>query len=168
MKIAIGCDHGALALKESVKKVLAELGMEIDDVGTYTEDSVDYPDIAERFAGKSSRATRSEVWCFAAPASVSRLRRTRSREFAARFAVRRTRRGWRGRTTMRMCWLSAGACSAPAWQERLSARFSRRTSRAAATSAASVKLWHWKTKDRKVEENTNGIDGHFGTDGPRT
>ena len=41
MKIAIGCDHGALALKECVKKVLAELGAEIDDVGVYTEDSVD-------------------------------------------------------------------------------------------------------------------------------
>ena len=65
MKIAIGCDHGALALKESVKKVLAELGMEIDDVGTYTEDSVDYPDVAEQVCGKvvSGEAERGIVLC---------------------------------------------------------------------------------------------------------
>ena len=65
MKIAIGCDHGALVLKESVKKVLAELGMEIDDVGTYTEESVDYPDIAEKVCGKvvSGDAERGVVLC---------------------------------------------------------------------------------------------------------
>lgn len=65
MKIVIGCDHGALALKESVKNVLAELGMEIDDVGTYTEDSVDYPDVAEQVCGKvvSGEAERGIVLC---------------------------------------------------------------------------------------------------------
>ena len=65
MKIAIGCDHGALTLKESVKKVLAELGAEIDDIGTYTEDSVDYPDIAEKVCEKviSGEADRGVVLC---------------------------------------------------------------------------------------------------------
>lgn len=48
MKITVGCDHGALSLKESVKAVLSELGAEVSDVGTYTEDSVDYPDIAKK------------------------------------------------------------------------------------------------------------------------
>ena len=65
MKVAIGCDHGALAMKESVKKVLAELGAEIDDIGTYTEDSVDYPDIAEKVCEKviSGEADRGVVLC---------------------------------------------------------------------------------------------------------
>ena len=65
MKIAIGCDHGALALKESVKKVLAELGTEVDDIGAYTEDSVDYPDIAEKVCEKvvSGEAERGVVLC---------------------------------------------------------------------------------------------------------
>ena len=65
MKVTIGCDHGALALKESVKKVLAELGMEIDDIGTYTEDSIDYPDVAEKVCGKvvSGEAERGVVLC---------------------------------------------------------------------------------------------------------
>lgn len=48
MKIVIGCDHGAVDLKEEVKMVLQEYGVEIKDVGTYTHESVDYPDIAEK------------------------------------------------------------------------------------------------------------------------
>ena len=65
MKIVIGCDHGALALKEEVKKVLAEFSAEVNDVGTYTEDSVDYPDIAEKVCSEitSGRAERGIVLC---------------------------------------------------------------------------------------------------------
>ena len=65
MKITIGCDHGALALKESVKEVLAELGAEVNDVGTFTEDSVDYPDIAEKVCAEiaSGRSERGVVLC---------------------------------------------------------------------------------------------------------
>ena len=44
MKITIGSDHGAVALKEEVKKVLAEFGVEVTDVGTFGTDSVDYPE----------------------------------------------------------------------------------------------------------------------------
>ena len=46
MKIAIACDHGALALKEAVKAHLTEPGMECVDFGTFTKDSCDYPDYA--------------------------------------------------------------------------------------------------------------------------
>ena len=49
MKITIGSDHGAVALKDEVKKVLAEFeNIEVEDVGTFGTDSVDYPDIAEK------------------------------------------------------------------------------------------------------------------------
>jgi len=47
MHIAIGCDHRGLALKEKVKKVLDEKGHGCKDFGSYTEEAVDYPDIAE-------------------------------------------------------------------------------------------------------------------------
>lgn len=43
MKIAIGCDHGAYEMKETVKAHLIEQGIEVDDKGTYSKDSVDYP-----------------------------------------------------------------------------------------------------------------------------
>ncbi len=47
MKLVIGSDHGALALKNDIKKVLAEFpDIETEDMGTHTTDSVDYPAIA--------------------------------------------------------------------------------------------------------------------------
>ena len=50
MKIAIGCDHGALALKNKVVEHLQKKGYEVCDFGTYTLDSCDYPDFAEKAA----------------------------------------------------------------------------------------------------------------------
>ena len=50
MKIAIGCDHGALALKNKVVAHLQNKGFEVTDFGTYTLDSCDYPDFAEKAA----------------------------------------------------------------------------------------------------------------------
>ncbi len=44
--IAIACDHGGYALKEEVKKHLAEKGLECKDFGTNSLDSCDYPDYA--------------------------------------------------------------------------------------------------------------------------
>ena len=52
MKIAIGCDHGALALKNKVVTHLEKLGYEVKDFGTDTADSCDYPD----FAAAAARA----------------------------------------------------------------------------------------------------------------
>ena len=46
MKIAIGCDHGALALKNKMAAHLTAQGHEVKDFGTYTTDSCDYPDFA--------------------------------------------------------------------------------------------------------------------------
>ena len=46
MRIAIGSDHRGLKPKDFVKKVVGDLGHNPDDLGSYTEDSVDYPDIA--------------------------------------------------------------------------------------------------------------------------
>ncbi len=66
MKLVIGCDHGALELKESVKKVLAEFeDIQVEDVGTYTGDSVDYPDIAEKVCSRitSGEADKGIVLC---------------------------------------------------------------------------------------------------------
>ena len=50
MKIAIGCDHGALDLKNKLVTVLTEKGHEVKDFGTYTAASCDYPEFAEAAA----------------------------------------------------------------------------------------------------------------------
>ena len=55
MKIAIGCDHGALALKEAMIAHLTKKGHQIKDFGTYTLDSCDYPD----FAAPAAKAVAS-------------------------------------------------------------------------------------------------------------
>lgn len=43
MKIAIGCDHAGIVLKQAVLKHLEERDFEIIDVGTYSTESCDYP-----------------------------------------------------------------------------------------------------------------------------
>ena len=47
MKIAIGCDHGALDLKNAVVAHLQKRGFEVVDFGTHTLASCDYPDFVE-------------------------------------------------------------------------------------------------------------------------
>lgn len=50
MMLAIGCDHGGFELKTHIIKHLKEQGIEVYDFGTYSEESCDYPDIAEKVA----------------------------------------------------------------------------------------------------------------------
>ena len=50
MKIAIGSDHGGFCLKEEVKALLTEMGVQYHDFGTYSAESVDYPDISRQVA----------------------------------------------------------------------------------------------------------------------
>ena len=55
MKISIGCDHGALELKNALVDRLTEQGYEVLDFGTHTKDSCDYPD----YAAAAARAVAS-------------------------------------------------------------------------------------------------------------
>ncbi len=48
MRIAIGCDHRGLNLKQFVIKLITEAEHSYEDFGCYTTDSVDYPDIAKK------------------------------------------------------------------------------------------------------------------------
>ena len=49
-KIALGADHAGFEEKEKVKRTLEELGIEYEDMGTMTAESVDYPDYAQKVA----------------------------------------------------------------------------------------------------------------------
>jgi ribose 5-phosphate isomerase B len=46
MSIAIGCDEAGFQFKETIKKLLVEKGLEVEDFGVYNTDPVLYPDIA--------------------------------------------------------------------------------------------------------------------------
>lgn len=50
MRVAIGCDHRGLALKQFVMELISEAGHGYEDFGSYTTDPVDYPDIARKVA----------------------------------------------------------------------------------------------------------------------
>lgn len=54
MKIIMGSDHAGFSLKEEIKKYLSDTGIEITDVGTYSDESVDYPDYGSEVARKVS------------------------------------------------------------------------------------------------------------------
>jgi ribose 5-phosphate isomerase B len=65
MRFAIGCDHAGLPLKATVRAELEALGHTVTDLGTFTEEPVDYPDIAEAIARAvaSGQAERGIVLC---------------------------------------------------------------------------------------------------------
>ncbi|MCU1284908.1 MAG: rpiB [Acidobacteriales bacterium] len=54
MKIAIGADHAGFELKEKVKQHLMKRGMNVNDLGTVSTESVDYPDFAQKVAHEVS------------------------------------------------------------------------------------------------------------------
>ena len=63
--IAIGSDHGGFALKQEIMAYLDEKGLAYDDLGTYTEDSCDYPVYGEAVgrAVASGKYDRGIVIC---------------------------------------------------------------------------------------------------------
>ena len=55
--IAVGADHGGYKMKEELKALLVELGHQVHDFGTNSEDPVDYPDLAYAVARSVSEGT---------------------------------------------------------------------------------------------------------------
>jgi ribose 5-phosphate isomerase B len=55
MKIALASDHAGYKEKEKLKPILKDLGVEFDDLGTVSEDSVDYPDYARKVAERVAK-----------------------------------------------------------------------------------------------------------------
>ena len=50
IKISIGSDHAGFCTKEKIKEFLTQKGYEVEDFGTHSEQSVDYPDYAHPVA----------------------------------------------------------------------------------------------------------------------
>ncbi len=50
MRIAIGCDHRGYAIRGKLVELLHRLGHDVTDLGTHSEDPVDYPDVAAAVA----------------------------------------------------------------------------------------------------------------------
>jgi ribose 5-phosphate isomerase B len=58
-RIALAADHGGYSLKENLKTYLQQQGYQVDDCGTHSPESVDYPDFAYAVAKKVSEG---EAW----------------------------------------------------------------------------------------------------------
>src|SRR6186713_788168 len=65
MRVALASDHAGYAEKERLKPLLNELGLEVQDLGTVSEDSVDYPDYARKVAEEvaQGRADQGVLVC---------------------------------------------------------------------------------------------------------
>jgi RpiB/LacA/LacB family sugar-phosphate isomerase len=65
MRIAVGADHAGYLLKEDLAEALAGEGHAVYDLGTFSEEPVDYPDIAAAVseAVRDGRAERGIVVC---------------------------------------------------------------------------------------------------------
>lgn len=63
--IAIGCDHAGFPYKDSIIKLLQERNINVKDFGTYSADSVDYPDFVHPAANfvESGQAELGIVLC---------------------------------------------------------------------------------------------------------
>ena len=55
--IAVGADHGGFKMKEDLRYFLTDLGHRVQDLGTYSEEAVDYPDFAHAVAKAVSEGT---------------------------------------------------------------------------------------------------------------
>lgn len=55
--IGIACDHAGFAMKEAIKKYLEQHSVEVTDFGTYSTDSMDYPDVAHPLANAVEKGT---------------------------------------------------------------------------------------------------------------
>ncbi|BCW92631.1 MAG: ribose 5-phosphate isomerase B [Thermoanaerobaculum sp.] len=55
MKIFIASDHAGFALKRAILEHLRAAGREVEDLGTHSEESVDYPDYAHTLAARVAR-----------------------------------------------------------------------------------------------------------------
>lgn len=60
MKIALGADHAGFELKEKIRQHLAEQGLNVEDKGTNSDASVDYPDFA-RAVGEAVASKQAEL-----------------------------------------------------------------------------------------------------------
>jgi ribose 5-phosphate isomerase B len=60
MKIALGADHAGFDLKEKIKQHLVGRGISVEDLGTHSSESVDYPDYA-RAVGEEIVEKRSDL-----------------------------------------------------------------------------------------------------------
>ena len=67
MKIVLGSDHAGFELKEKIKQKLQSKGLVIDDRGTHSADSCDYPDYAQAVCDEVAAQEPTSAYWSAVP-----------------------------------------------------------------------------------------------------
>ena len=83
MKIAIGCDHGGYLLKQDILIWMEEHDIDVEDVGCFSTESVDYPIYGEKVARLVASGACEKGIVISPPASAFPSPPTRSRASAA-------------------------------------------------------------------------------------
>lgn len=94
--IAIGSDHGGFQLKELLKTFVTQLGYRVVDLGTYTEETCDYPDFAYAVArmvslGDASRGIMIDAVGIASAMVANKVRGIRAACCTDEFSARSSR-----------------------------------------------------------------------------
>jgi len=115
MKIALGADHAGFELKEIIRQHLANRGFELDDRGTNSPDSVDYPDFA-RLVGEQVASGKADLGILVCGAGIG-MSIAANKVTGIRAATRtvKSRPSLAVNTTMPTFWRWAEGCSIHNW-----------------------------------------------------
>ena len=102
-KVFTGSDHAGFELRGRIVGHLRALGHEVEDLGTPSAESTDYPTGGRRSPARCAITRAAWAWSCAAPASASAWRRTRFTACARPSPGTSRRRGCRARTTTPTC-----------------------------------------------------------------
>ena len=69
VQIYLGADHAGFEMKEAIKEYLTSKSMSVEDMGTFSSDSVDYPDFAHKVATKVEEQKGSVGFLFCGSAN---------------------------------------------------------------------------------------------------
>ncbi len=94
--VAVGSDHGGFAMKESLKPFIEGLGYKVVDLGTYTEETCDYPDFAYAVGrtvslGEATRGIMIDAVGLASAMVANKLHGIRAACCADEFSARSSR-----------------------------------------------------------------------------
>jgi len=88
-KVILGADHGGYKLKESLKPFIKDLGFEIEDLGTNSGESVDYPEYAAAVGRKVAQGDGMGIlMCRSAAGMVMAANKIKGVRAAAAFDVK--------------------------------------------------------------------------------
>src|SRR5207249_3915040 len=101
MKISLGSDHAGFRYKEKVKELLGSLGHEVKDLGTFSEEPVDYPLFIRPAAEAVVRGECDRGIVFGGSGNGEAMWRTKCTVCVAHFAGTKSRPNSRGNTMTR-------------------------------------------------------------------